>query len=274
MSTPSFKNPLPGMNPYLEESWDDVHTMLLGYIRDALANELPLDLNARAEEREVLLEDDEQIHYVADVAVTEREEAWRSGAASSWQPATEGASTQVLSEPVIIYSEPETERWLEIREGKSGKLVTVIELLSPSNKLRHATKYVEKRRGHIDAGVNLVEIDLLRAGKHVLAVPLEMIRAKLRKQPAYLVCVTRGIEPSRHEVYFCPLRQPLPAVRIPLREHDKDVALELQPLIDRCYELGRYWQTNFSRALEAPLSADDASWLKEKLTAAGLRVEA
>ncbi len=273
MSAPSFKNPLPGMNPYLEESWDDVHTRLIGYIADAISGQLPLDLNARAEEREVFLEGGEQIRYVADVAVTEREDSWRSGATSSWQPGDEAASTQAVAEPVIIYSEPETERWLEIREA-SGKLITVIEVLSPSNKQQHAASYIVKRRDYLAAGVNLVEIDLLRAGRHVLAVPLVLIRGKLQKGPCYLVSVTRAIEQSRHEVYFCPLRQPLPVVRIPLREDDKDVPLELQPLIDRCYESGRYWQTNFSHPLKNALSSDDTGWLRERLQAAGLRSEA
>jgi Protein of unknown function (DUF4058) len=37
-----------------------------------------------------------------------------------------------------------------------------------------------------------------------------------------------------------PLRQRLPAIRVPLPRSDPDVALDLQGLTDQCYERGRY----------------------------------
>ncbi len=46
----STKNPFPGMNPWLQRKWSDVHTMLIGYIRDSLSPELPPDLAAYAED--------------------------------------------------------------------------------------------------------------------------------------------------------------------------------------------------------------------------------
>ena len=72
---PSTTNPFPGMNPYLQESWSDVHTRLISYISDALAEELPPDLSARAEERINVLDEDEGRSYRADVAVIE---PWRA----------------------------------------------------------------------------------------------------------------------------------------------------------------------------------------------------
>jgi hypothetical protein len=44
---PSYENPFPGMNPYLQGDWTGVHTLLIGYIHEALASELPADLAAR-----------------------------------------------------------------------------------------------------------------------------------------------------------------------------------------------------------------------------------
>ena len=271
MSTPSLKNPFPGMNPFLEKEWGDVHTRLIGYIGDAVGTELPLDLNARTEEREVFLEGGKEVTFVADVGIREDLEPWKLGNAPQWRPARESGDSQQLAEPVIVHSDPHTERWIEIREAQ-GRLITVIELLSPSNKLSDTDEYIRRRRAYRDAGVNLVEIDLLRAGRHVMSVPVELLR-----QPAgvsYLVCVTRAASRGTHELYYCPLRQPLPSIRIPLRETDADVRLALQPLIDRCYEMGRYWQTDFSRGLKQPLPDEENAWVKEKLTAAGLRVEA
>src|SRR3954452_10599825 len=47
-------SPFPGMDPYLEGHWRDVHASLIIYIRDALQDSLPAELRARVEERVVL----------------------------------------------------------------------------------------------------------------------------------------------------------------------------------------------------------------------------
>src|SRR5690606_17528426 len=89
------------------------------------------------------------------------------------------------------------ESYLEIFELSSHRLVTGLEFLSPANKRKSPGRklYQKKQRELADANVNLVEIDLLRAGRHVLAVP-EAIAEEL--QPwEYLVNLVR---PSR-EVY-------------------------------------------------------------------------
>jgi hypothetical protein len=46
-----MKNPFPGMNPWLEEFWRDVHASLLVYACDLLNTELPPGLHARVDER-------------------------------------------------------------------------------------------------------------------------------------------------------------------------------------------------------------------------------
>ena len=48
-------SPFPGMDPYLESHWRDVHAALVIYARDALQRVLPAALRARVEES-VLLE--------------------------------------------------------------------------------------------------------------------------------------------------------------------------------------------------------------------------
>src|SRR5258708_19992062 len=45
------KNPFPGMNPYLEQRWGDVHAALITYLRDQIQEQLPADLRARMQER-------------------------------------------------------------------------------------------------------------------------------------------------------------------------------------------------------------------------------
>src|SRR5262249_57266251 len=48
-------SPFPGMDPYLEAHWRDIHAGLIIYARDALQGQLPSGLRARVEES-VLLE--------------------------------------------------------------------------------------------------------------------------------------------------------------------------------------------------------------------------
>ncbi len=46
-------SPFPGMNPYLEQYWADIHQRLSINSSDALQKQLPGDLRARVNERRV-----------------------------------------------------------------------------------------------------------------------------------------------------------------------------------------------------------------------------
>jgi hypothetical protein len=263
---PAPRNPFPGMNPFFQADWDDVHINLLTSIQSAISEELPSDLMVRAEERVQVAEVEKA--YRVDVAIVE---PWENGFPPVWRPEDQSARSTTVTEPLIIHVEPEKERWLEIRDVR-GRVITVIEVLSPTNKSAGgAQTYRQKQRELLASGVNLVEIDLIRGGQHVVAVPLERLPSDA--VAGYLICVARqlGGDPGRREVYPCPLRQPLPTIRVPLRAGDPDAPLALQRLIDECYRIGRYWLSDYTRELEPPLSAEDAAWVQERLQAAGLR---
>jgi hypothetical protein len=49
-----MKSPFPGMDPYLEQFWPDVHAGPIIYARDQIEEQLPGNLIARVEERVVL----------------------------------------------------------------------------------------------------------------------------------------------------------------------------------------------------------------------------
>lgn len=258
-------NPLPGMNPFLERFWPDVHTALIGYIRDHIAEQLPEGLKARSEEHVTLASgDDEGKGFRADVALVE---SWKQGIPPSWQP--EPASTVggvVATEPLYCITDEETERWIEITDP-NGRVITIIEVLSPANKDSARDKYMAKRVSYLSAGVNVVEIDLLRGGYHVVGIP----RLVLRDPDApYITCVTRAANPARKEYYQTRLTEPLPSIRIPLRPQDGDAVLPLQQLVDRCYRMGGYWNEDFRHLPGPPLGEEDSAWLNEKLRAAGL----
>ena len=65
----------------------------------------------------------------------------------------------------------EGESFLEIRDRQGRQLVTVVELLSPTNKRAgsHRSQYLLNRLNLLNSSVHLVEIDLLRGG---LPMPL------------------------------------------------------------------------------------------------------
>jgi hypothetical protein len=57
-----------------------------------------------------------------------------------------------------------------------------------------------------------------------------------------------------------PLRERLPAIRIPLRPTDADVALDIQRLVEQAYADGRYDDIDYRKACRPPLDADDVAW--------------
>src|SRR4029077_2091398 len=46
-----MRSPFPGMDPYLEPHWGDVHQAFITYVRDSLQPQLPAHLRARMQER-------------------------------------------------------------------------------------------------------------------------------------------------------------------------------------------------------------------------------
>lgn len=255
------KNPFPGMNPFFEQRWRDAHSSLITYLRDAVQEHLPPDLVAGSEEEVVTIAAGESGKtYRPDVQVRGPWTLKEPGAAN---PAPTGPPT-IATEPIRVFIEDEIERWLEIRDA-NGRLITVIELLSPTNKLEAPDRadYLRKRRCFMSGGANLVEIDLVRQGAWIFP---QLIRDVLRQSNAsYGISVHRAARPGDYEVYPIRLRERLPAIRVPLRPTDADVVLDLQPLIDQCHERGRYHMLNYNLELTPPLSPDDAAWANQLL---------
>jgi hypothetical protein len=141
----------------------------------------------------------------------------------------------------------------------------VIELVSPSNKHRGAgrTSYLAKQRQVLRSKAHLVEIDLLRAGKHVMAVPESV--ARLHGPYDYLACVNRARdERDQYDLYPRTIRQRLPRVRIPLGTPDADVALDIQAALARAYENGAYDdRIDYAKACRPRLRPIDQAWANQ-----------
>ena len=263
-------NPFPGMNPYLEVQWSDVHTALIAYIRDALSEHLPDDLRSLAEEHLTVMANGNEKSYRADIAVVD----WDKNLPPLWQPDKEsGLESVAAAEPEVLVVEPETNRWVEIRE-RTGELVTVIEVLSPRNKTTPSGRkeYRDKQTNLIRSGINLVEIDLLRCGEYVGLAEETLLRKHDPDQTRHIVTVFRAFCPNRREIYYCPLSKPLPTIRIPLRPSDPDTPLALQPLIDRSYQTGRCWHLDHSQDPPgADWATEESRWIDARLRQVGLR---
>ncbi|SKA95267.1 Protein of unknown function [Prosthecobacter debontii] len=264
----SLENPFPGMNPWLQGHWRDFHAAFLVYARDVLNDALPSGMHARIDER--LAISDENLSaatrsYIPDVSITQ---SWDRPAASV------AASGVAVAEPVIVEApelnvEPETEveHFIEIVHSRAH-VITAIELISPSNKDSRETQaaWQRKRRDYLLGGISVVEIDLIRGGPSLLPS-----LGQSSSRVSHSACITRAAHSRRHGLYDMPLRQPLPIIRIPLREGDDDTSLNLQAIVNQCYRKGRYHEVlDYTVPPQPPLPDEEMTWATELLKQAAL----
>jgi hypothetical protein len=262
--------PFPGMDPYLEHParWPDLHQSLITYMREVLNERLPRRFRARTGERLYVIASSRSIY--PDVAVLERRSTSRIG-----EPHAQG-STAVADPPIVLTLEPTEHRepFLEIVPvSDESRLVTVIEVLSPVNKAPGSEGrrlYQTKQQELLASSTSLIEIDLLRTGEHTIAPP----RAELLHWGPwdYLASLHRGGAGPTYEFWPNRLRQPLPAVLVPLDGDHQDVVLPLQAIFHRCYETGRYQdQIDYQQDPPVPLAGEDMQWADALLRERGLR---
>lgn len=267
-------SPFPGMDPYLERHWADVHQALVTYSRDQIQARLPADLRARMGERLVIAIPEERARvFVPDVRVVE-DPAWRAREGQGEVAVLDGPEVAVATPLVLVAEGPRREGFIEIIESAGERVVTVIEVLSPANKQpgRDLDQYLRKRDHLAQAGISLVEVDLLRGGRRVPIVPEGQI-PETHRTP-YAVTVRRGWgpdAPNAIELYRAPLRERLPGIRVPLREADRDVPLDLQAVIAQAYRNGRYHQLDYRGKPDPPLDSADAAWADALLREKGRR---
>jgi len=260
-------SPFPGMDPWLESPniFPDVHDSLIFLLREAINFALPKPYFTRIANR-VYFESNTDF-CEPDINLFGRP---RNGPPATVLEKPSGVRPVVVHAPAIEV----TEQFLEIHSVPGDEhLVTTIEILSRENKRRAAKGrklYRKKQRELVGRRINLVEIDLLRFGTHTTAVPLE--RAVRKTGPFdYHVCVHRPVRPEEYEVYPIRMADSLPKVAIPLLKDSPDVGIEMQPLLDRCYESGLYdRQTRYAQSCNPPLARDQQAWADAILREKGL----
>lgn len=196
--------------------WRDFHTELASEIRARLAPQLRpkyiAALEPRIEMNEVFVQAAPRAIY-PDVAVVRPHGDVRMGVAVLEIPPAPLIGDFVQEEFKVVA--------VEIRLAQSGKLITAIEILSPTNKRPNSQALAAYRRKRVErrgAEVALLEIDLLRAGERM------QIRGALPDVP-YFVFLNRG--GTRVEIWPIALPDPLPVIPVPLEYPDADVALDL-----------------------------------------------
>jgi hypothetical protein len=268
------------MDPYLERSarWSGCHLRLIFCISENLQPRLRPRYVAMVEER-VYLEPIDQDRW-PDVFVAEQRlpshlplRDWRGGGGGGGIAVAEPEVAVAELEWITVPDEREVhEPYIAIYDTEGREVVTIIEVLSPSNKAPGPGRddYLAKQREILESETNLVEIDLLRAGSHVLAVPVWEVA---RRGPAdYLICTRRTARPGGYEVLRLTVRQPLPLLPIPLRAGEPDVVLDLAAAFTRAYDVGAYdLIVDYTQDPEPPLSRADAAWADALLREQGLR---
>jgi len=248
--------PFPGMDPFIEsQRWEDFHSRMIGVISDILVPQLRPRYTAMIEERVYLEHEiDNRDHIRPDLTII-HQDIVREPAASYTVPAAPITITLPMPEEV-------TERFLTIRRPGEKDVVTVIELLSPTNKRPNSDgrrHYLNKRVKVLESRTHLVEIDLLRGGQRMPADP------KLQGFDYFAVISHRKNRP-RAEAHRWNLGQPLPELQIPLDESDPEVELDLQAALTTVYDRAGYdYSLDYKTEILPPLNDDDAAWAREIL---------
>lgn len=257
-------SPFPGMNPYLEQpdAWHDFHERFCPACSDVLVPQVRPDYVVKLDEHVYIHElpaEERRLLGRADVSVAE---ATEHRVAPTQAQTLEAPAYGRLLPSVDI----ERLNYVEIRDRQTRKLVTVIELLSPSNKTPGGDRdqYVSKRWHLIYSGVNFVEIDLLRGGTRP---PVEDL-----PECDYYVMVARPEQWPRVGLWPLRLRDHLPKIPIPLRAPDDDAQLDLKPLLERIYDASGYEDYIYLETPEPALTPEDGPWAAELLSSHGIPV--
>ena len=235
-------SPFPGMDLFLEHPtvFPGLHNRFIAILGEVLQSALPAPYFAEIGER-VWVEVSQRF-IEPDASILGRKPD-QGGARGS---ATTTTTASARSRPVVV-TVPHDERhepFLEIRVAGDGedRLVTAIELLSPSNKTpgeRGRELYLRKQRELLTSATHLVEIDLLRAGIHTTSVPLDRLALQVGAFD-YHISIHRADRFEDFLVYPVRLAEQLPEITIPLLPNDAEILIDLQAVFDRAYDTGPY----------------------------------
>lgn len=229
-------NPFPGMNPYLEraEYWSDFHNQLVAAIARSLVPSL-----------------------VPKYRVVTDKWVYRTGDFNSVTAVAANAPSVRPIKVGVPLREEVRQSYIEVKDAATKEVVTVIELLSPANKVGEGRqKYLGKRQQILESVTHLVEIDLLRRGS---SMPVYNNRIS----NFYRIVVSRGDTRPTADLYAFNVGDRIPSFPLPLLAPDAEPIVDLQLLVSQLYDQLAYdYFINYNTSPPSPWSFDDAkSWV-------------
>lgn len=262
-----MRSPFPGMDPYLEYPtlWHEVHTGLIVALQLYLAPLVRPRYRVAVEQRTylALLAPDDLVR-MPDLSIV------REKPASVYAPTA--SSTLSFAAPMVVQvpvPEERRERYLKVRDVVSGDVITVVELLSPSNKHSGVGRreYEEKRLRVLGSRTHLVEVDLLRGGE-----PMPMRVQGDGRRTHYRILNSRSTHRPHADLYSFTLRDPIPSFPLPLQRGDSEPTVDLGALLHDLYERAGYdLAVDYRQEPVPPFDENTAAWASDLLRQAGLR---
>lgn len=259
------RSPFPGMDPYLEAlwHWKQVHTQLIVEIQKFLAPKLRPNYHIEIEELTHLMvvppingDDNETRVGIPDGIILGTSDHQPAPTATAVKPMTVAPLPVELPSPIEI-----KHRYLKVRRSRDNEVITVIELLSPVNKLdtKGREKYLTKRLEILSHWTSLVEIDLLRAGE-----PMPMYTTQ---KSDYRILIRQGWRGSRADLYLFNIPDPIPDFPIPLQKGDEMPLVPLNQILHDLYEvIGYGYRLDYREKPPAPhVSAEMSAWLESQI---------
>jgi hypothetical protein len=225
-------SPFPGMDPFLEDEklWPAFQHQLIGSLFQILLPNLVDRYRARVGQR----------HYHTEMPLF-----------------------------TSIIREEHVEEYIEIRQRTDGRLVTLVDVVSPTNKLTsHGRQaYMDKRREARSQCASIVEVDLVMQGQPMLDYSRDGL-----PDWDYAVTVTRSTQPERYEIYTSTIQKRLPRFKLPLAVDDRDTVVDLQAAFARCYEQGGFaGQVDYRRDAAVVKEDEERRWIHDTLVQLKMR---
>jgi len=247
-------SPFPGMNPYFERpgEWVEFHTRFLIQLQNHISSKLPPRYFVKIDEGLSV-----DFDRGDDPNPRHRLEGGVAVEPAVVEPAAPNRGKSVFAR-LPEFVRPPRQR-LTVREWKTKKVVAVIELLSPTTKApgKDRAAYLDRREALFSSDAHLVEIDLLRGGE---PMPFED-----GPESEYRIAVSRVMQRPTVEIWPFGLRDPIPAVPLPLKDGDAEVPLDFKAVLDAVYDGGRSELSIYTDPPEPSLSRADAAWANKLL---------
>lgn len=247
-------SPFPGMDPCLERPtlWPDVHIHLISAISAELNAVLPERYSAAADIHVWIHEPDAQTRHSVRPDVFVKDDFPKAAGA---------AATLSVAPATGIFPEYEFEgeKYLKIVDSENQEVVTVIEILSFTNKRagNERDAYLTKRFEYVHSNVNVVEIDLLRGGTRP---PIERATRPITD---YCLTVCRADALPRVDLWPFSLRSEIPSISIPLHSGEAEPTFQLRRCLDRVYDENRYRRrARYDLEPVPPIAERDQDWVQ------------